>query len=315
MRLPLPPLALPATDASANRRGIIAMCTAMACFNANDTLVKLVAGDLPAGQIIAIRGLFAAVLVYGWLVAGGHSGEIRKALSPLVAVRAGLEANVAFLFISALAFIPIADITAIFLLTPLLITALSGPILKEQVGWRRWSAVAAGFAGMLLVVKPGGAGFVAGAATLMALGSVALCAARDLVTRFIDHRVPTIVVTFTTCVAVGLFGAAMIPFQGWVPPTTSQILLLFAASTVLVVGNHAMILAFRGVEVSLVSPFRYSVMVWAIASGILVFGEWPDWASWVGIGLIVGAGLYTLHRERVRLRVRDAKAEAAATIP
>lgn len=309
------PLTAPAVDAGANRRGIIAMCTAMACFMTNDTLVKLVARDLPSGEIIAIRGAFATVMVFAWLVIAGHARHIGKAASPLVASRAGLEALVAFLFITAIAEMPIADITAIFLITPLLITALSGPLLKEQVGWRRWSAVAAGFAGMLLVVKPGGAGFVAGSATAMALASVVFCAVRDMVTRFIDPRIPTIVITLTTCVAVGAFGAAMIPFQTWVPPTQTHVLILLAAATVVVVGNHAMILAFRGVEVSLVSPFRYSVMVWAIVSGITVFGEWPDAASWAGIALIVGAGLYTLHRERVRLRVRDAKAEAETTLP
>ncbi|MCA0316571.1 MAG: DMT family transporter [Proteobacteria bacterium] len=309
------PLVLPAVDASANRRGIIAMCTAMACFMTNDTLVKIVSTQLPAGEIIAIRGLFATILVLGWVFAMGHARDLPRIVSPLVMTRAGMEALVAFLFISALASIPIADITAIFLITPLLITALSGPLLKEQVGWRRWSAVAAGFVGMLLVVKPGGAGFVAGSATAMALVSVVFCALRDIVTRFIDHRIPTIVVTLSTCATVGLFGLAMIPFQTWVPPEPKHILILLAASVVLVIGNHAMILAFRGVEVSLVSPFRYSVMVWAIVSGITVFGEWPDWMSWTGIGLIVAAGLYTLHRERVRLRVRDAKTEAAATIP
>lgn len=309
------PLTAPAVHAGANRRGIIAMCTAMACFMTNDTLVKLVARDLPSGEIIAIRGGFATVMVFAWLVLAGHARHIGKAASPLVASRAGLEALVAFLFITAIADMPIADITAIFLITPLLITALSGPLLKEQVGWRRWSAVAAGFAGMLLVVKPGGAGFVAGSATAMALTSVVFCAVRDMVTRFIDPRIPTIVITLTTCVAVGAFGAAMIPFQGWVPPTLTHVLILLASATVVVVGNHAMILAFRGVEVSLVSPFRYSVMVWAIVSGITVFGEWPDAASWAGIILIVAAGLYTLHRERVRLRARDAKAEAETTLP
>ncbi|KAF0120435.1 MAG: hypothetical protein FD152_4159 [Xanthobacteraceae bacterium] len=309
------PLTAPAVDAGANRRGIIAMCTAMACFMTNDTLVKLVARDLPSGEIIAIRGGFATVMVFTWLVIAGHARQIGKVASPLVASRAGLEAIVAFLFITAIADMPIADITAIFLITPLLITALSGPLLKEQVGWRRWSAVIAGFLGMLLVVKPGGAGFVAGSATAMALASVVFCAVRDMVTRFIDPRIPTIVITLTTCVAVGGFGAAMIPFQGWVAPTTTHVLILLAAATVVVVGNHAMILAFRGVEVSLVSPFRYSVMVWAIVSGITVFGEWPDMASWAGILLIVGAGLYTLHRERVRLRMRDAKIEAETTLP
>ncbi len=309
------PLTAPAVTSGANRRGIIAMCTAMACFMTNDTLVKLVAEDLPSGQMIAIRGAFATVMVFTWLVIAGHARQIRMAASPLVAARAGLEAIVAFLFITAIASMPIADITAIFLITPLLITALSGPLLKEKVGWRRWSAVAAGFLGMLLVVKPGGAGFVAGSATAMALASVVFCAIRDMVTRFIDPRIPTIVITLTTCVAVALFGAAMIPFQGWVIPSLTHVGLLFAAATVVVVGNHAMILSFRGVEVSLVSPFRYSVMVWAIVSGITVFGEWPDATSWVGIALIVGAGLYTLHRERVRLKMRSSEVEARTTLP
>jgi drug/metabolite transporter (DMT)-like permease len=308
-------LTAPPVETNGNRRGIIAMCTAMACFMTNDTLVKIVARDLPSGEIIAIRGGFAAVMVFGWLVAAGHLKDIGRAASPLVAARAGLEALVAFLFISAIGALPIADITAIFLITPLLITALSGPLLGEKVGWRRWSAVAAGFLGMLLVVKPGGAGFLAGSATAMALLSVVFCAIRDMVTRFIDPRIPTIVITLTTCIAVGLFGAAMIPFQGWVTPSLTHVGLLLAAATVVVAGNHAMILAFRGVEVSLVSPFRYTVMVWAIVSGIMVFGEWPDLASWGGIALIVGAGLYTLHRERVRLKVQRAQVAATATVP
>lgn len=308
-------LTAPPVEANANRRGIIAMCTAMACFLTNDTLVKIVARDLPSGEIIAIRGGFAAIMVFVWLIAAGHLRDIGRVASPLVATRAGLEALVAFLFISAIGAMPIADITAIFLITPLLITALSGPLLREQVGWRRWSAVAAGFLGMLLVVKPGGAGFLAGSATAMALLSVVFCAIRDMVTRFIDPRIPTIVITLTTCVAVGLFGAAMIPVQGWVTPSLTHVGLLLAAATVVVAGNHAMILAFRGVEVSLVSPFRYTVMIWAIVSGIAVFGEWPDMASWAGIGLIVGAGLYTLHRERVRLNIRRAEVEAKATLP
>ncbi|QCK86776.1 DMT family transporter [Phreatobacter aquaticus] len=306
---------LPAATAADNRRGIIAMVTAMACFMTNDTLVKIVAEDLPSGEIIAIRNGFAIVLVIGWMAASGLLAQARSILSPLVLSRAVLEAIVAFLFITALPSMPIADITAIFLLTPLLITAVSGPIFKEHVGWRRWSAVVAGFVGMLLVVKPGGEGFVAGSATALALISVLFCTVRDIVTRFIPPRIPTMVVTLSTCSAVGLFAAAMIPFQGWAPATLTHVLYLFAASIVLVIGNFAMIQSFRGVEVSLISPFRYSVMVWGILSSITVFGVWPDGASWMGIGLIVGAGLYTLHRERVRQRIRTPEQEAANAPP
>lgn len=308
-------LAAPAFDAAANRRGIIAMITAMACFITNDTLVKIVAVDLPAGEIVAIRNSFAVVLVLGWVFATGHGPDLPRIVSPLVLTRGCLEAVVALLFISALAVIPIADITAIFLITPLLLTALSGPILKEHIGWRRWMAVLAGFCGMLLVVKPGGAGFVAGPATAMALASVVFCAARDIITRFIDPRIPTIVVTLSTCLSVGLFGLAMMAFQPYVPPTQKHMVLLLCASLVVVIGNYAMVQAFRGVEVSLVSPFRYSIMVWALISGITVFGQWPDAWSWLGMGVIVAAGLYTLHRERVRLRQRSAVAEARTTVP
>jgi drug/metabolite transporter (DMT)-like permease len=308
-------LSLPAATPADNRRGMIAMVTAMACFMTNDTLVKIVAEDLPSGEMIVIRNTFATALVLCWLAASGLVGQIRSILSPLVLARAVLEALVAFLFITALPAMPIADITAIFLLTPLLITAVSGPLFKEHVGWRRWSAVVAGFVGMVLIVKPGGAGFTAGWATGLALMSVVLCTARDIVTRFIPSRIPTLVVTLSTCAAVGLFSGAMVPFQGWQSPTAMHVLLLFAASTVLVVGNFAMIQSFRNVEVSLVSPFRYSVMVWGILSSITVFGVWPDGASWVGIALIVGAGLYTLHRERVRQKVRTAAEEAAAAPP
>jgi drug/metabolite transporter (DMT)-like permease len=306
-------LTLPAVEAGANRRGVIAMVIAMAAFMGNDTLLKLIATEVPAGQIMAIRGVFAAMLVGSWLVLSGHAHEIGRAISPLVVTRASLEGLVALLFLSALAAISIADITAIFLMTPLLITAVSGPLLKETIGWRRWSAVGTGFLGMLLIVKPGGAGLVAGTATAMALMSVVFCAARDIATRYIPTDIPTIVITMTTCVIVGLVGAAAIPFQGWVTPTPKHILIIFFAASVLVVGNHAMIQAFRGVEVAVIAPFRYTVMIWGIVSAILVFGEWPDAMSWAGIGLIVAAGLYTLHRERVRLKVRDSKTEASTT--
>ncbi|MGL4286062.1 MAG: DMT family transporter [Phreatobacter sp.] len=309
------PLTLTAATPDANRRGIIAMLGAMAFFVTNDTLVKIVAADLPSGQLIAIRGVFATTLVLAWIAASGHLPAIGRILSPLVLGRAVSEATVAFLFISALKSMPIGDITAISLITPLVITALSVPLLGETVGWRRGLAVVAGFIGMLFVVRPTGAGFSAGFATTLALVSVLFCALRDLVTRFIDPTIPTLVITLSTCIAVGLFGAAIVPFQGWVTPSWQHIGLLGAASVVLVIGNFCMIQAFRGVEVSLVSPFRYSVMIWALLSGIVVFGDWPNWASWLGMAIIIVSGLYTLHRETIRLSRPISAAEATVRTP
>lgn len=309
------PLVQVAATPDANRRGMFAMLGAMAFFVTNDTLVKVVAKDLPSGQMIAIRGAFATTLVLCWLAASGQIRFVNRILSPLVLGRALSEGTVAFLFITALAQMPIGEVTAISLITPLVITALSVPLLGEKVGWRRALAVVAGFVGMLFVVKPTGAGFNAGHATILVLLSVVFCAFRDLITRFIDPTIPTLAITLSTCLAVGLFGAAAVPLQGWIVPTWQHIGFLAAASVVLVIGNFCMIQAFRGVEVSLVSPFRYSVMIWALLSGIVVFGEWPDWASWVGMAIIMAAGLYTLQREATRLSRPISAAEATVRTP
>ncbi|MEI8147384.1 MAG: DMT family transporter, partial [Alphaproteobacteria bacterium] len=289
-------------EPGANRRGIIAMVTATAFFIVNDTLVKLATIAMPSGQLIAIRGIFATIIVLCWVWASGYQRDLPRALTPLVLVRGVLEGVVAFLFITALAFIPIADITAIFLVAPLLITAASA-LMGEAVGWRRWLAVFVGFVGMLMVVKPGGVGF--GWPVLLAVASTIFVAARDLLTRRIDASVPTLVITVVTCVSVTLVGALGGIGQGFVVPDGRATFYLFAASTFLVIGNYAMIQAFRGVDIAVVSPFRYSIMIWSILAGIIVWGEWPDAIALGGIALIVGSGLYTLHRERIRQRERS----------
>ena len=282
-----------------NRRGILAMLAAMFCFITNDTLLKLASASYPPGQIMAFRGALASALALAIVASLGQLRQLGALASPFVLVRAGLESGVAFLFITSLARLPIANVTAITQSTPILMTLMTVVLGIERVRWRRWSAILVGFAGVLLIVKPTPAGFNLYA--LIALAAAALVAARDLATRFIGEEVPSPVVTFSTTASVCLAGLVAGMGEGW-QPLGREALFLVGAAVLVTLGNLAIIVAFRNTEVSVVSPFRYSVILLAILSGFLVFGELPDAAAIAGIALVVGSGIYTIHREQVRLR-------------
>jgi len=290
------------SQAQKNIRGIFAIILAMAFFVANDTLVKLAREHWGTGQTLVIRGIFALVMLAIWIVATRQMHALRHIYGKLVILRAVLECLVAMLFIAALGMMGLAEITAILMLAPLVITALSIVFFHEQVGWRRWLAILVGFAGMLLVVQPG-SGATPLLATGMALLSTLLVACRDIVTRKLPEGTSSIIVTLATTIGTTLGGAALVAVgDGWKPIFLSPILTLAGAALFVLVGNYAVIEAYRGTELSVVSPFRYSVIVWAVVLAILVFGDWPSVLSLIGIALIGLSGVYTLHRERVRRR-------------
>jgi drug/metabolite transporter (DMT)-like permease len=288
------------SPAVANRRGILAMLAAMTLFTANDTLVKLATSDLPPGEIMAIRGVFAVVLVLALVAGRSEVRYLRELRQPIVLVRAALEAALAFLFITSLGRLPIANVNAILLAAPILITALSVALGLEQVGWRRWSAVLVGFLGVLFIVKPSLSGMNPYAA--LALGCAVLVSIRDLVTRRVGSEVPSGVITLATTSAVTLGGFSLSFGEAWQTPTGREIALLAAAAVFVGLGNLAIIKALRLGEMAVVSPFRYAIVLTTLAVGYAVFGEWPNRYSCFGIALVVGSGLYTLHREQRRFR-------------
>jgi drug/metabolite transporter (DMT)-like permease len=285
---------------AANYRGILAMIGGSACFSANDSATKFAAQYLPVSEIVAVRGGFAlliALLVVAWR---RELFALPAIKNPYLILRALIEAVIGVLAIFALSQMPIANFTAIILIQPFVMTAIGAVWLKEKVGWRRWTAVAAGFAGMLLVMKPATADFEL--VSLVALLAALLSLTRDLLVRRIHAQVPTTVISFSTAlfaVPLGLLGATVQPWSLPDAPTLAAIVIsaafLFAAFVLTV-------LAFRGTDVSAVSPFRYSIVVFAFVFGVIVFGEIPDTVSLIGIGIIVVAGLYMLHRERLRQR-------------
>jgi drug/metabolite transporter (DMT)-like permease len=300
-------------SAAENRRGIVAMLAAMALFCANDTFVKLATATMPVSEVMTVRSAFASLLALGFVAGSGTFAQVRRAASPLVAGRAVLEAMVAAGFITALAQMPLATITVVGQSAPLMMTALAAALGVEAVGWRRWSATLVGFAGVLIVLRPTSA--TVDVYGLLALAAAAVSAARDLTTRWIGVEIPSTVVTLAATIAVtligmvlGLVGAAA--GESWTAPGGREIVYLTIAGVLVTLGNYANVVAYRGAEVSVVSPFRYTVILWAIVFGLFVFGQPPDAPAMAGAALIVASGIYTIHRERVRRAALAARAAA-----
>jgi drug/metabolite transporter (DMT)-like permease len=288
------------TTHAANTRGIVAVLVAMALFVASDSVIKLAGEMMPATEIMAVRGVMAVALMGAVAVATVDVGRWHLIAQPRVVMRAVLEAAVAVLFLVSLPHLPLADITAIQQVTPIVLTVLSALVLKESVGWRRWLAVAAGFLGVVLVIQPTGEGINVFA--LSALACAALVAVRDLVTRKLDPAIPTALVTFTTTASVCVAGFVGAPLEQWTAPTAEGFAYLAASAVLVSLANIFIIRAFRGTEVSVVAPFRYAGVIWAIALGFLIWGHVPNALAVAGMAILVASGLYIMHREAVRRR-------------
>lgn len=290
-------------------RGILAMLACCLSFIINDTLVKAAGETLPLGQIIFIRGLISS-LVIG--VVAWHMGAFRNwtsHLSPALGWRTLGEVGATLAYLTALMHMQIANASAIAQAAPLMITAAGALFLGETVGWRRWTAVVIGFVGILIIVRPGAEGF--NGWSLLALFSVVLVVLRDLSTRAIPARTPTIFITAFTAIAVMVTGGGLAATEEWGAVGLTEALLLFGSGVFLLGGYVFIIIAMRHGDVSMVAPFRYSFIPFAILLGWLVWGDVPDLLTIVGIVIVIGTGVYTFYRERKRAQMLAAKSEPA----
>lgn len=289
-------------QSSANLRGAIFMCLAMAGFTVNDALVKSVTGVMNPGQIMLVRGVMTSVLV---LLLARHFGafrSLRLLLDPIVALRIVAEVVAAITYISALGEMPLANASAILQALPLAVTSGAALFLGEPVGWRRWLAILVGFVGVLIVLRPGPDGF--SAASIAVAASVVAAAVRDLCTRRISPDIPSLFISATTAVIITLTGAVLVvPLGGWQPMSATSLLHLAAASLVLLVGYQCIVPAMRFGEIAIVAPLRYTSLIWSIGIGILFFSERPDIWTMTGVGIIIVSGLYALARENKRRAV------------
>jgi drug/metabolite transporter (DMT)-like permease len=281
----------------ANLRGILLVVAAMGAFSLNDTLTKTTSAELPTGEILAIRGFFACLLLAPLVAMTAGFGSVARAYSPPIMIRNVSEVVAVILFLSALFRLPLANVTAILQTLPLTMTAAAALLLKEQVGWRRWTAATVGLLGILLVIRPGTDAFSWW--YVAAIICVLFITARDIATRFIDSSTPSITITFITALVVMLAGLALGTTEDWIIPSAAAVIRLAFAAVLVIVGYYTLIECWRGTEISVVAPFRYTVVIWAMAFGYLFLGEIPSWWTVGGAVIVVLAGVYTLHRERI----------------
>ena len=282
----------PATLRAATRRGVLAMAGGMAAFVANDTLVKYVSQSLPAAQLIFLRGLFATLLLLVAVHAMGAMPQVHRMGDRRVLLRALFDALATMAYLTSLFHLPLANATAINMATPLFITLFAMLAFGERVGAGRWLAIAVGFTGVLLVVQPSGEAFNAYA--LLCLGGTLLHAARDLTTRTIDRGIPSIVVTLSTALAVTVLSGAWAFTHTWQPVSGTQLAQLATASIFLSGGYYLLTISMRGGEMSVIAPFRYAGLLFAVVLGYAVWGDVPNALAWSGIALLVGSGIAVL---------------------
>lgn len=288
-------IAVPVHSSKDNLRGIIAMLLSMAALIANDALFKVAAASLPMGQAIFMRGLFASLLTATLIVYSGVLHTLPRLGDGKVLFRGAAEIAATLLYLTALVQMPIAEATAILQFTPLAITAGAAIFLGAPVGWRRWTATFVGLIGVLVIIRPGAAVFNPYAA--IALLSVVFVAARDLTTRQLGKDIPTMVITFSSGVAVMGASLGFLAVEQWQWPEQSALMALFGAGICLLAGQFWVIVAMRTGDIAIVAPFRYSIILWAILAGFAIWRELPDLATWIGIAIVTAAGLYTFLRE------------------
>ena len=292
---------------SHNTRGSLLMTLSMAGFAMNDGFMKLAFETMPVAQSVLVRGVFATgcLALLAW-----HSGALafrptREEAGP-IAWRILGEIGATASFLTALSYMKIADASAVLQGAPLMVTMAAALLLGETVGWRRWSAISVGFVGMLLIVRPFTEGF--DSYSLYAVMAVFFIVLRDIVTRSMSPRTPTLFVSTLSAIAITLVFALVVPFEGWAPMTYSTLAIYGAAAGFVIVAYVSNVASMRVGEMSAVAPFRYTVIVFALLVGLVFFGEIPDALTLAGAAIVVGAGLYTLWREQVVGRPRAAAA-------
>ncbi|MEL7165457.1 MAG: DMT family transporter [Pseudomonadota bacterium] len=284
--------------ATANTTGAVLMMASMAAYTTNDVLIKLTGGAVPLGQMLFLRGLVSVGLI---LIFARWLGRIRFDVARRDWGRIGLrcvaEVGAAYFFITALLNMPIANATAILQALPLTVAVGAWLVLGEPLGWRRMVAIGIGFAGMLLIVQPGAEGFTIW--SLYALATVLCVTVRDLATRSLSPGVPTMTVTLSAALAVTVSFGALSVTEPWVALTPRLGLLIGGAAVLIIAAYWFSVQVMRVGEIGFVAPFRYTGLVFALALGWLVFGDWPDALVLCGAGIVVAMGIFTLYRERV----------------
>lgn len=278
-----------------NLRGAAFMVAAMAGFAVEDMFLKAAAREMPLGQVILIVGL-AGMLTFGLMAASRGEAPIPRAfLHPALLIRSSFEVAGRLFYSLAIALTPLSTTSAILQATPLVVVAVAALFLGERVGWRRWSAVAVGFLGVLIILRPGLEGF--SLLSLLAVAGMIGFAGRDLATRVAPKVLSNRQLGLAGFAMLALAGAILLALSGGATLPDARGLGLLAGTAIFAIAAyHALTSAMRTGEISFVTPFRYTRLVFALILAVIAFGERPDAATLFGSALIVGSGIYTLAR-------------------
>ncbi|TCO81162.1 drug/metabolite transporter (DMT)-like permease [Plasticicumulans lactativorans] len=291
----------PPGHASAARRlrGIVLMSLAVLCFAALDAMAKLLTRHYPVAAVVWARyavHMLLLLVMFGPRLRGRLLQTARPGAQTL---RALLLLATTLLFVSGLGYIPLAEATAINYLTPLIVTGLSVPLLGERVGRPQWLAMLAGFIGVLVIVRPGGA--LMTPAVLLPFSAAICNSLYQIVTRKLSSTETPVVTNFITGLVGTLVMSVTLPWS-WHTPTLPHALLMVGAGVAGLCGHYLLTRAFECTTPAVVAPFSYGQILWAVLLGFAVFGTLPDAASFAGIGIIAASGLYLARRHRAQAR-------------
>jgi drug/metabolite transporter (DMT)-like permease len=295
---------------------ILCVCGGVALAATLDAAVKWLSGDYPVHQLLVLRCIVAAPVLFAMTGMRGREIATLHPHWPIVVLRALIMCSAYLAFVMALAAMPMADAVALYFALPLFVAALAGPMLGERVGIERWLAIVAGFIGVLIMIRPGAGVFEP--AALLALYAAFGYGTGQMLTRWLGFGIRAPVLAFQQNVIYLIVGTALslafgfgqfaveshpsLDFlvRGWTTPPAADLALILSLG---VITGLAMVLytqAYRLSESNLVAPFEYTAMFWATLYGFVVFGDFPDWVTGAGALLVIGAGLYMLRIVRRR---------------
>ncbi|NQV46643.1 MAG: DMT family transporter [Rhodospirillaceae bacterium] len=293
----------PSSDESGNLTGILLISAGVAILTAMDVVAKwLVVADYSVMQIMAIRGWIITALLLLWMTRNGGINVVKTKRPGAHALRVVIGFAAPYLFFQSLATMPLADVTVIFFgATTFLVTALSAVLLGEKVGIHRWGAVAIGFAGVMVAMRPGSEIFNVQA--LYALGSGVSYALLMIATRWLGPGEGILRLVFYYNFGMAIFASLFLPAV-FKPMPVDHMAMIGLMAALAVSGHLCMTRALTVASIGVLAPFEYSALVWAALLGFLFFGHMPDANVFIGAGIIVACGLYMVHRERLAARRR-----------
>lgn len=273
------------------------MVVSMAAFVFNDTAIKVVTQTLPLSEAIALRGVVVTAIL--WVIAQREGGVVwwpqGRRDRIMLSLRTVAEVSSTLIYLLALQLMSIGQLSAVMQATPLLIMLAAAVVFREGLGWRRLSAVGVGLVGVLLILRPGTGAFDASA--ILAVMAVVLIVVRDLASRGFTPAVRSSTVAFYAALAVTLGAPLTGELDSWHWPSGAELMGLAISTVFLTIGYLTAVAVMRVGEVSFVSPFRYTALIFAFLVDLAVFGVWPAGWTWVGAALVVAAGLYSIWRE------------------